>query len=90
MGTASAAVQTLLSSVGHLQPLDAEIMEYICSVVEDPDPESSLDLLISVLSECVGAFASLCCERQAQLILQLLEDVSTQQNMQLRFTHCPT
>jgi hypothetical protein len=53
-------------------------MDYICSVVEDPDPESSLDVLISVLSECVGAFAGLCCDRQAQLVLQLLEDVSAQ------------
>lgn len=79
MGTASAAVQTLLSSVGHQEPLDAEIMDYICSVVEDPDPESTLDVLTSVLAEYVGAFASLGCDQQAQLVLQLLEDVSAQQ-----------
>lgn len=70
-----------------MQPLDAEIMDYICSVVEDPDPESSLDVLINVLSECVGAFASLCCDRQAQLVLQLLEDVSAQRSRK-QITNC--
>jgi hypothetical protein len=47
-------------------------------VVEDPNPESSLDLLISVLSECVGAFGALDGEQQAQLVLQLLDDVSAE------------
>lgn len=76
MKTAADAVQALLEAVGHSEALDNDIHDYICSVIEDSDPESSLDLLISVLSECVGAFGALGNEQQAQLVLQLLDDVS--------------
>lgn len=76
MGAAAeAGLQALLQTVGHSEPLDSDIHEYICSVVVDPD-ETSLDLLVSVLSECIGAFGALDSEQQAQLVLQLLDDVS--------------
>jgi len=75
MSAAAAAVAALLSAVRHNEPLDHEIMEYICSIVEDPDPESSLDVLVGVLSECVEPFAACSSEQQAQLVLQLLDDV---------------
>ena len=52
-------------------------MDYICSIIDDPEPESSLDVLISVLGDFVRAFAALDSEQQAQLVLELLDDVSS-------------
>lgn len=78
MGTTAAdAVNALLASLGHNTELDAEVMDYLVSVAEDPDPESSLDLLISVLTEYLPAFAALDSDNQTQLVLQLLDDVSS-------------
>jgi hypothetical protein len=72
----SAAVEAMLLVVGHTGSLDAEIMEYICSVLDDPD-EGSFELLLSVLGEYVSSFAVLTSDRQAELVLQLLDDVGT-------------
>jgi hypothetical protein len=74
---AEAAIQELLSSLGDAAAadIDTEVLAYLVSVVEDPDPESSLELISSVLAECVGAFAALDPERQTQLVLQLLDNV---------------
>lgn len=74
MGTS--AVKALLLAVGHTGSLDAEIIDYLCSVIEDPD-EGSFELLLSVLGEYVSSFSSLSSDRQAELVLQLLEDVGT-------------
>lgn len=72
---AEAAIQELLSSLGDASvALDAEVLEYLVAIVEDPDPESSLELISSVLAECVDAFAALDTNRQTQLVL--LDDVS--------------
>lgn len=70
------AVQALLHTVGHTEPLDAEIIEYIEAVVAEPDPETTLEVLIGVLADCVGSFAVLSEEQQAALVLKLLDDVS--------------
>lgn len=73
---AEAAIQKLLSSLGDaaVAVIDTEVLAYLVSVVEDPDPESSLELISSVLAECVGAFAALDAEHQTELVLQLLDD----------------
>lgn len=74
---AAVAVAALLRSIGHVDPLEPEILDYICSVLDDPDPDSSaVDVLISVLGECVSTFGALDSEQQAELVLQLLDDVS--------------
>lgn len=73
---ACAAVQAVLDSVNHTSALDEEIMQYVCSIIEDPDPETSLDLLVGVLSEFAPGFAALPSEEdKAQLVLQLLDSV---------------
>jgi hypothetical protein len=70
------AVQLLLGSVGHAGQLDAELMEYMSSILEDPDPESCLEVLIELLAGAVPCFSSRSSEQQTQLVLQLLDDVS--------------
>jgi hypothetical protein len=73
---AEKAVQALLGSVGHAGQLDAELMEYISSVLEDPDPEGCLEVLTELLAGAVPCFNSQSSEQQTQLVLQLLDDVS--------------
>jgi hypothetical protein len=73
---AEKAVQHLLCSVGHAGQLDAELVQYIGSILEDPDPESCLEALTEVLAGAVLCFGSKSSEAQAKLVLQLLDDVS--------------
>lgn len=69
-----AALDALLSSVGASEdPLDPDIRQYILSIAEDPDPESSLDVLVSLLAEMVAPFAALSSDSQAELVLQMLD-----------------
>jgi hypothetical protein len=73
---AEKAVQHLLCSVGHAGQLDAELLEYMSSILEDPEPESCLDVLTELLAGAVPCFGSKSSEEQVQLVLQLLDDVS--------------
>jgi hypothetical protein len=73
---AEQALQALLGSLGHTGQLDAELMEYISSILEDPDPEGYLDVLIELLAGAVPCFNSKSSDQQTQLVLQLLDDVS--------------
>jgi hypothetical protein len=73
---AEKAVQHLLCSVGHSGQLDAELVEYISNILEDPDPESCLEVLTELLAGAVPCFDSKSSEEQTKLVLQLLDDVS--------------
>lgn len=73
---AERAVQVLLGSVGHAGQLDGELLQYISSILEDPDPEGCLEVLTELLAGAVPCFGNKNSEEQTQLVLQLLDDVS--------------
>ncbi|WIA29436.1 hypothetical protein OEZ86_011938 [Tetradesmus obliquus] len=76
---AERAVQVLLGSVGHAGQLDGELLQYISSILEDPDPEGCLEVLTELLAGAVPCFGNKNSEEQTQLVLQLLDDVKAQQ-----------
>eukprot|EP00882_Tetradesmus_deserticola_P031812 GHRQ01035985.1.p1 GENE.GHRQ01035985.1~~GHRQ01035985.1.p1 ORF type:complete len:257 (+),score=90.00 GHRQ01035985.1:364-1134(+) len=76
---AEKAMQALLESVGHAGQLDAELMEYISSLLEDPDPETCLEVLVELLAGALPCFNSKSSEQQMQLVLQLLDNVEALQ-----------
>ncbi|KAF6258960.1 hypothetical protein COO60DRAFT_1638700 [Scenedesmus sp. NREL 46B-D3] len=51
-------------------------MEYISSILEDPDPETCLEVLNELLAGALPCFNNKSREQQTQLVLQLLDNVS--------------
>lgn len=75
LGAAARALRGLLDTVGHQTALDEELESYISSMLEDPDPETCVDVLVEVLASAVAEFNSLENEEQIVLVLRLLEQV---------------
>jgi hypothetical protein len=76
MARVEAALYAWLQDLGCTSTeLDPEITAYICSILEEPDPETSLDILLELLTSSLSVLSRFSHEQQTQAVLKLLHAV---------------